>query len=117
MRAVFGKRSGPMTISATTAMTTISEKPISNMGSDRCARPARCRPFAEDGLSKTSPRAARLSHFLGRLLAYFALDRLTGHLRWRLRRRRTFGVRFGALHPFLESLDRAAQVLTDVPKL
>jgi hypothetical protein len=31
VRATLGSRSGPMTISATTPMTTISEKPMSNI--------------------------------------------------------------------------------------
>src|ERR1043165_1757677 len=117
MRAVFGSRSGPMTIKATTAMTTISEKPISNMGSDRFARAARCRPLVIDGLSTASPRGARRSHFLRWLLAHFALDCLAGDLRRRLRRRRILGVCLAALHALFEAFDGATQILTDVSKL
>src|SRR5207249_2785139 len=116
MRAVFGRRSGPMTISATTAMTTISEKPMSNMEWEQFARAAGRRPFQNGGLSKASPQAARRSHFLRRLLAHFAFDRLAGNLRWRFRRRR-FSVRFAALHPLFEALDGAPEVLAHVAEL
>src|SRR6266513_731371 len=113
MRAVLGSRSGPMTIRATTAMTTISEKPTSNMGCDRFARAARRRPF---GLTDpgNEPWAASngtsRSHFLRRLLAHFSFDRLAGNLRRRLCRWR-FGVGLATTLPaFLESLDRAAEI-------
>src|SRR5690348_17979764 len=99
-----------MTINATTAMTTISENPMSNMGCDRFARRAGRRLSGNGGRSATCPRAARPSHFLRRLLAHFAFDRLAGDLRRRLSRRRGFGVGLAGLHPFLEALDRASQV-------
>src|SRR6266496_5588028 len=112
MRAVLGSRSGPMTINATTAMTTISEKPTSNMGCDRFALAARRRPF---GLMDPGNRpwavgneTAR-SHFLRRLLAHFSFDRLAGNLRRRLGRWR-FGVGLAALHAFLEALDGAPEI-------
>src|SRR5207249_6763921 len=112
MRAALGSRSGPMTISATTAMTTISEKPTSNMGCDRFALAAHRRPY---GLTDpgNGPRAAgnemARSHFLRRLLAHFSFDRLAGNLRRRFGRRR-FSVGLAALHAFLESLDRAPEI-------
>src|SRR2546423_3555630 len=117
MRAVLGRRSGPITISATTAMTTISEKPMSNMGWERFAQWTRCRPFEVEGPSTASPRAARRSHFLRRLLAHFTFDRLAGDLWGRLGRRRSLGVGLAGLHAFLEALDRPTQVLTDVAEL
>src|SRR6478752_5206381 len=80
-----------MTTSATTPMTTISENPISNMGTGAL-------------------------HLRRRLLAHFAFDRAARHLRRWLRGRRR-RVAFGALHPFLESLDRTAEILTDVAQL
>jgi hypothetical protein len=43
VRAVFGSFSGPMTMSATTAMMTISEKPMSNMV-QRGRAPASAKP-------------------------------------------------------------------------
>src|SRR5215469_3331062 len=96
VRATLGSFSGPMTISATTAMRTISEKPTSNMDA------ARFKP----------PRSRRtlLRLFLLRL----ALDRLAGR---ELLRRRALRLVLGALHAFLESLHRAAEVLADVAQL
>src|SRR5207237_3671593 len=102
----------PMTISATTPMTTISEKPTSNMECDRFARGARRRPFGLTGPGN-GPRAVgnepARSHFLRRLLAHFSFDRLAGNLRRRFGRRR-FSVGLAALHAFLEPLDRAPEI-------
>src|SRR5437773_1430338 len=116
MRAVLGSRSGPMTISATTAMTTISEKPTSNMGCDRFALAAHRRPYGltdpGNGPRGVGNETAR-SHFLRRLLAHFSFDRLAGNL-WRRFGRRCFSVGFAAFHPFLEALDRAAEVCPHV---
>src|SRR5689334_4848452 len=77
-----------MTISATTAMTTISEKPMSN-----------------------------ISGASGRLLFLdFGVDRRARDL-LRGRGFRLVGLGLGAPHPFLESLHCAAQVLPDVAQL
>src|SRR5436190_13265084 len=112
MRAVLGSRSGPMTIRATTAMTTISEKPTSNMGCDRFALAAHRRPYGltdpGNGPRGVGNETAR-SHFLRRLLAHFSFDRLAGNLRRRFGRRR-FSVGLAALHAFLEPLDRAPEI-------
>src|SRR4051812_41146395 len=80
-----------MTTSATTPTTTISENPISNMGTEAL-------------------------HLRRRLLAHLAFDRPARYLgRWfRGRGRR---VVLGALHAFLESLDRTAEVLPDIAQL
>src|SRR5688572_2747247 len=91
VRATLGRRCGPITISATTTMTSSSEKPMSNMGA----------------------RAAALH--LGRFLLGFAFDGLAGggrDLRLGLRRLVVLG-----LHPVLEGLHRAAQVLAQVGEL
>src|SRR5262249_10902363 len=72
---------------ATTAMTTISENPMSNM-----------------------------QRKLGRLLLLrFALDRVPRDLLRLVRRRGLLGLR--RLHAFLEALHRAAQILPDVAQL
>src|SRR5262245_46388709 len=87
-----------MTISATTAMTTISEKPMSNMVT-------------------AAQVAASCVLRLRRVPLHFRVDRLAGDLRrWRGvgGRRRGF---FRGLHAFLESLHGAAQVLPDVAQL
>src|ERR1700682_252143 len=113
MRAVFGSRSGPITISATTAMTTISEKPTSNMEA--------IVPFAAQTLAAWAGgcgaafiSAGRL-HLVSRVLAHFAFDGGARDLRRRLGRRR--GVGFAALHPFLEALHRPTQILAHVAQL
>src|SRR5438094_950748 len=85
VRAVLGSRSGPMTTSATTAMTTISEKPMSN-----------------------------ISGASGRLLFLdFGVDRRARDL-LRGRGLRFLGFGLAAPHAFLEALHRAAQILPDV---
>src|ERR1700693_4088822 len=90
VRATFGSRSGPMTISATTAMTTISENPTSNMRA-----------------------ATDLRRFL---LLRLAFDRRAGDLLCGLRRRRgLFALR--RLHALLEAFHRTAQILADIAQL
>src|SRR5687767_5833639 len=97
VRATLGRRCGPITISATTAMTSSSEKPISNIGEERGAR---------------KPPA---SHLRRRFLLDLALDGLAGggrDLRLGLRGLVVFG-----LHSVLEALHRAADILADVGEL
>src|SRR4051794_8536791 len=104
-----------MTINATTAMTTISLKPISNMngalnpaydsGAGRARRSRRLR----------RPVARRLRGLSGLVLPDLAFD---GRARNLLRRALRggllgIGVGFGALHTLLEALHRATQILTD----
>src|SRR5829696_5083201 len=65
VRATLGSRSGPITISATTAMTMSSEKPISNMLRLTCFLPH----FAFDGLAGGSGNLTLRSLVLFRLHA------------------------------------------------
>src|SRR5437899_7271869 len=113
MRAVLGSFSGPMTISATTAIITISENPTSNMGCGDTAR--REAQAAHAGRDENGVKAAaRALHLVGRILAHFAFDRLAESLRRLGRRGR--GLILG-LHALLEAFDRAAQILTHVAEL
>src|SRR5512137_2397201 len=99
-----------MTISATTAMTTISENPISNMEAS-CPRRAR-RGNAACGAQRRRREASGLRL---RLLLDLGVDRAAGDLLRRgLRARGGVGLFLGALHAFLEAAHRAAQVLADV---
>src|SRR5256885_13858140 len=101
VRESMGKRSGPMTISATTPMTTISEKPMSNM---RHPAPD------ESGSTLEVRSSSRL------FLLRFAFDRLADDLLRRLGAlRRSLALR--TLHAVLEAFHRAAQVLADVAQL
>src|SRR5215831_14829738 len=97
VRATLGSFSGPMTISATTAMTTISEKPMSNMMRQGCRA------------TRGGTRLLRL--FLLRL----AFDRLAGSEL--LRGLRALRLVLRAFHAVLESLHRAAEILADVAQL
>src|SRR5262245_4761116 len=112
VRATFGSFSGPITSSATTAMTSSSEKPMSNIvpgGPKKEAGRAR-RPR---GSVTRAPPASGLG---AGLLLDLAFDGLARHLRWRAAAvRRAF--RGAALHPVLEALHRVAEVRSDVAQL
>src|SRR5512134_1179064 len=93
-------------------MTTSSEKPMSNM--EERAMPGRRRRDR-----RARRRGRRTSGLRLRLLLRLAVDRAAGDLlrRGLGRARRGVGLLVGALHPFLEALDRAAEILPDVAQL
>src|SRR6266446_7303123 len=104
-----------MTINATTAMTTISEKPISNMPGVRFDSSG-TDPHHASRVRKVESDAHCATDLLRLLFLGFALDRLTGDLlRIFAGRRRLFT--FRGLHAFLEALHCTAQVLADVAQL
>ena len=114
MRAVFGSLSGPITISATTAMTTISEKPMSNMRV--CAAAFDVAPAGAHGAAPTpdAERATDVFSFLTSPSIVVPAICCGGASAALLR---GVGLGLGALHAFLEALHRAAQVLPDVAQL
>src|SRR5688500_4500869 len=105
VRATLGRRSGPMTISATTAITRISENPISNMRREASQVREACN--AAYRRTRTPPGVA--SH-LGRLFLDFAFDDLTG-------RGGYLGGRLSlvvlGLHAVFEAFHRASEVGPD----
>src|SRR5262245_42578828 len=116
VRATFGSRSGPITISATTAITRSSEKPMSNMGPERRKTSGERRHSTGFAmlwrLSPLVPRLSPLGLHLGRFLlglAVYGVACRGRDLSLRLR-----GIVFLGLHAVLESFHRAAQVLPQV---
>src|SRR5512139_802831 len=102
VRATLGRRSGPMTISATTPMTRSSEKPMSNMVQSKVqdsSRKACC----------SLHRGSRTSALL--LVLDFGVDGAATFLAFLADLGRIF------LHAFLQSLHRATQVAADVAQL
>src|SRR5512134_1450672 len=125
VRATFGSFSGPITSSAMTAMTSSSEKAMSNIrsvggacaGAGARSAPVQKRTPGVPGiLVGASTRAVPASGFGARLLLDLAFDGLAGHLR-----RRTAAVRRAlrraALDAVLEALHRVAEVRPDVAQL
>src|SRR5882672_3748417 len=106
VRATRGRRSGPITISATRPITINSEKPMSNMGVLR----ERCPETKRAPSGRPCERTCEPGSGLGLCLSLdLALDRFAGDLR---------GARVGGLvavlHPVLEAAHRAAKVRADV---
>src|SRR5712671_6809815 len=105
VRATRGRRSGPMTMSATTAITISSENPTSNTGGERIVQ-KRSRDRSRH------PDPAEDLSGLG-LVLDLALDGAPAQLR--LRRGSAIGlVHRGILHAVLESAYRTAQVGADI---
>src|SRR4051812_3130920 len=95
MRATFGSRSGPITISATTPMTASLESPRSIM--------------AQSQLSSGTVFFARLD--------VDRRGRLVRHVLLRLRRHACLALLFAALHAVLEAFHGLAQVRASVLEL
>src|SRR3990170_4924393 len=105
VRATRGRRSGPMTMSATSAITSSSENPRSNMRALRNKR----RPRAP---ASFPPR--RRSGLRFGLALHFALDGLAGDLG---RRTAVLGFLAAFAHARLEAAHRAAEIRADVAQL
>src|SRR6185503_13433304 len=108
VRATRGSRSGPITISATTPMTSSSENPMSNI-----ARGLEMKKAPQGRLMSYVPRESRSGLVFG-LAAHFAFDRLGGDLP---RRRLGRLVRAAFAHAVLEAAHRAAKIRADVAQL
>src|SRR5262247_2477451 len=117
VRATFGSCCGPITISATMAMTSNSENPMSNMlGEEKEER--RKEQHLPDEIRwrlRLSPLASLLGLRFRRFLLRFAVDGLAGagrNLRLGLG-----GLVFLGLHAVLEALHGGAQVGAQVAQL
>src|SRR6266699_1481217 len=102
VRATRGSRSGPMTMSATTAITISSENPTSNTGGER---------IVQSRDRSRHPDPAEDPSGLG-LVLDLGLDGAAAQLG--LGRRSVLGVLVGFLHAVLESAYSSAQVGADI---